>query len=231
MSFMLNAAMAAHVLSGGLAVLAGAIALFSAKGRTAHVGAGRVFALAMALSSALGAGLGLVKADTFYITFHAGILGVTLIASGWLAGRMRSGRPDAATLALGIVNLANAGALVALGVHALGQTKGVYLGFAAGDYFFLSGMAMIGVLGDASLLIRSSLSQRHRIARHLWRMCLGFFIAAGSAFGGPGASAFPQALRDSGVLSLPELVIILALVFWLARTLWKGAPAAVRPEG
>lgn len=127
-------------------------------------------------------------------------------------------------------NSLNAAALVAVGLYAQGQTGGELFGFAAEDYFLLSGMAIIAVFGDASLIFRKSLSDKHRIARHLWRMCLGFFIAAGSAFTRPGASAFPEAVRDSGVLSLPELLIFVALVFWLARTLGKGPPfAAGRP--
>ena len=50
-------------------------------------------------------------------------------------------------------------------------------------------------------------------------MCIGFFIAAGSAFTGPGASAFPEAVRDSGILSLPELIIVLLMFLWLWKTL------------
>jgi len=55
-------------------------------------------------------------------------------------------------------------------------------------------------------------------------MCIGFFIAAGSAFTGPGASAFPQAVQDSGILSLPELTIMLLMLFWLWKTLRRPRP-------
>lgn len=210
----------AHILTGAFAVAAGAFALGVRKGSHGHIAAGRSFAVLMAVSSGLGAWLGLLRFETLYITFHAGVLSLYLIASGWLTAREPSGRVGLAGTALGALNLANFVGLVTLGFLARSAEQGAYLGFAAENYFFLAGMAGIGVAGDASLLVRKGLSQCHRIARHLWRMCFGFFIAAGSAFTGPGAEVFPEAVRQSGLLSLPELLIILLMLFWLARTLF-----------
>jgi hypothetical protein len=100
-------------------------------------------------------------------------------------------------------------------------------GFAAADYFFPASIAGFAVINDLVILLRKHLSDRHRIAQHLWRMCIGFFIAAGSAFTGPGAGIFPEAVRNSGILSLPELTIILLMLFWLFRILLgKGRPRA-----
>lgn len=85
---------------------------------------------------------------------------------------------------------------------------------------FQSNMAGVAFVNDLVILLRKTLSDRHRIAQHVWRMCIGFFIVAGSAFTGPGAGIFPEAVRNSGVLSLPELTIILLMLFWLFRTLF-----------
>ncbi|MHA7872384.1 MAG: hypothetical protein ACX939_08550 [Hyphococcus sp.] len=207
-----------HILTGALAVAAGAIALGAHKGGAIHVAGGRSFAVLMATSAGLGAVLGLVNMETVYITFHAGVLALYLIVSGWFAAR-EDRVSKRAVAAPGVVNLANVAALTALGFVAGGAAQGRYLGFPAEDYFFLAGMAGLGAAGDGLTLLRKTLSQRHRIARHLWRMCFGFFIAAGSAFTGPGASAFPQAVRQSGLLSLPEVVIMALMLFWLVRTL------------
>ncbi|MEO1243463.1 MAG: hypothetical protein AAFX54_16255 [Pseudomonadota bacterium] len=216
----------AHIGSGAIAVMAGAVALGARKGAAIHIGAGRIFAVAMIISSAIGAVLGLIKMDEFFITFHAGVLSLTLILSSWLTARTRGPRLGGGSLAAGIANFLNAAGLIAAGAYALSAPDGLLLGFHATDYFFLSGMAGIAALGDISVLVRKTLSDRHRVARHLWRMCLGFFIAAGSAFTGPGAEAFPEAVRDSGVLSAPELTIFLLMLFWLARTLLRrSAPA------
>ncbi len=217
-----NLMIIAHVGFGALSVLAGAVALSARKGSASHIGAGRLFVAVMMVASGLGAVLGLAKPDSLYITFHAGILALTLIASGWLTARSRS-QPGPAQRVLGAVNIANTATLIGIGLQANSSLDGAFLGFPAEDYFYLAGMAGLAVIGDASLIFRKSLSERHRIARHLWRMCFGFFIAAGSAFTGPGASAFPKAIQDSGLLSLPELTIILLMLFWLARTLARRA--------
>lgn len=215
----------AHVLTGTLAIAAGAAALIARKGAQIHVTGGRIFVATMGASSILGAVLGLMDAANFYITFHAGVLGATLIASSWLAVRAKDGRLGGLNKLVSLANLINAASLLTLGVLATQADSGRFLGFAASSYFFLFGMTALAAVGDISLVFRKALSRTHRIARHLWRMCQSFFIAAGSAFTGPGAEVFPDAVRRSGLLSLPELLIILALLFWLAHTYWTGLQA------
>lgn len=209
----------AHIASGTIAVAMGAITFAARKGATSHVNAGRVFTVAMGLSSFLGAMLGLIKCETFYITFHAGVLGMTLVLSGWLLAKARTGHRGALFVTIGCINLLNTAALVAAGSWASTLPEQTLLGFAATDYFFLAVMAGVALINDVIVLLSKTLSYKHRIAQHLWRMCIGFFIAAGSAFTGPGASIFSEAIRNSGVLSLPELTIILLMLFWLYRIL------------
>jgi hypothetical protein len=210
----------AHIASGAIAVMMGAITLAVRKGARSHINTGRVFTVAMGLSSLLGAFLGLIKFETFYITFHAGVLGMTLVLSGWMLARVQNGHLGAQFTTIGFVNFLNTAGLVAAGFCALTLPDQTLRGFAAADYFFLAGMAGVALINDLVVLLRKTLSDRHRIAQHVWRMCIGFFIAAGSAFTGPGASIFPEAVRNSGVLSLPELTIILLMLFWLFRTLF-----------
>lgn len=217
----------AHVTLGTLAVIVGTIALGSRKGRKVHVSAGRVFVISMGLASVLGAILGAIKYETFWITFHAGILGATLVASGVLAVRIRARGAKRLFTAVAGLNFLNAVALFVAGWYATTMPDARLFGFAAGDYFFLFGMAAIAFGGDVRMIFWTSISNRHRIAQHLLRMCIGFFIAAGSAFTGPGASAFPEAVRNSGVLSLPELTIVILMLFWLWKTLRQSRPLAV----
>ncbi|MEO1034038.1 MAG: hypothetical protein AAFX44_00635 [Pseudomonadota bacterium] len=216
----------AHVVSGTGAVVFGAAALLATKGRRLHIASGRGFAVTMLTSSALGALIGALSYATQLITFHAGVLAATLVASGWLAARGAYRLRDPRVLAMAVLNALNIVALVALGVAAVGTEAGTNFGYPAEDYWFLAGMAALAVAGDAIVLVRGTLSEAARIARHLWRVCFGFFIAAGSAFTGPGASAFPASWQASGWLALPEAVIMLAMLFWLLRTLtgrWRAA--------
>lgn len=217
-------ALFAHVTLGTLAVIVGAIALGSRKGRKIHVSAGRVFVISMGVASALGAVLGALNYETLWITFHAGILGATLVASGVLAVRIHARGARKVFIAIAGLNALNAVALFGAGWYATTLPDARLFGFAAGDYFFLFGMAAIACFGDVRMTLGTRISDRHRIAQHLSRMCIGFFIAAGSAFTGPGASAFPEAVRNSGVLSLPEPTIMLLMLFWLWKTLRQPRP-------
>lgn len=221
-------ALFAHVTLGTLAVIVGTIALGSRKGRKVHVSAGRVFVMSMGIASVLGAILGALKYETFWITFHAGVLGATLVTSGVLAVRIRARSAKRWFIALAGLNALNAVGLFIAGWCATTLPEARLYGFAAEDYFFLFAMAAIASGGDLRLIFDAQISDRHRIAQHLLRMCIGFFIAAGSAFTGPGASAFPKAVQESGILSLPELTIILLMLFWLWKTLRRPRPLAAK---
>lgn len=208
-----------HVTLGTLAVGMGAIALAARKGRKVHISAGRVFVYSMALSSLLGATLGILRYETLWITFFAGILGATLVTSGVLAVRIRTSSAKRWFVVIAGVNAINALGLLGAGWTATTLPEGRLYAFAAEDYFFLFGMAAIAAAGDLRMTFGKDVSDKHRIAQHLTRMCVGFFIAAGSAFTGPGASAFPEMIQQSGILALPEGLIMLLMLFWLWKTL------------
>lgn len=216
----------AHIALGTLAVVAGAVALGARKGRKTHISAGRVFAITMGLASVFGALLGAYKFEEFWITFHAGILGATLVASGVLAVRPRTKRAQVGFVTLAGINALNAAGLLTAGWYATSLPEARLFGFAAADYFFLFGMAALATIGDIFMMLRAQITARHRIAQHLIRMCTGFFIAAGSAFTGPGAAAFPESVQNSGVLSLPELSIFVLMLYWLWQTLRPRKPLA-----
>lgn len=210
-----------HILTGTLALAGGVLALAAPKGRPWHRRGGRVFFWAMLISAVSGSMLGLVEPERLLITALAGVLTLYLLVSSRRAAGNRSGafeRVDGVLLAAG---LALTLGLIGLAGFALQQADGRLLGFAGEDYLMLAGMAGVGVVADISLVFRRALSDRHRIARHLWRMGVAFFIAVGSAFTGPGAGVFPEALRASGLLALPEALTAILVLFWLVRTVFN----------
>lgn len=211
-----------HIAAGSLAILAAGLAIAAPKGRYLHIAAGRTFLVTMLLTSLTGAGLGFWQAQTHLITGFAGVLSGYLVITGWRAakGKIRTGVEWAAMLVI----LSNTALLVLAGAYALGEAGGRAFGFPAEDYFFLAGMSGLAGAADLAWLLRRPAGQRSRIARHLWRMCLAFFMAAGSLFTGPGAAVFPAPAQASGLLVLPELVILIALVAFLVRTWWSAAP-------
>jgi hypothetical protein len=66
------------------------------------------------------------------------------------------------------------------------------------------------------MLVRGGVSGSQRIARHLWRMCFGLFIASGSFFMGR-QQIFPDFIRESNVLIFLTILPLLLLIFWLVR--------------
>ena len=111
-------------------------------------------------------------------------------------------------------------ALACAGAYAMSQVGGVLFGFEAANYLFLCVLASVALIDDLFVLLQTAPSKKHRVSQHILRMCIGFFIAAGSAFTGPGQNAFPEVIRKSGILSVPEPLIFVLMVFWLVRTLF-----------
>lgn len=210
-----------HILSGTLCVAGGALAFIAPKGRCVHRAGGTVFFYAMLIASVSGAVLGLLEPERLLITAFAGVLGAYLVVTGWATARWAGRAAGTLEVISGSAIAATMAALIALGLTAMSNADGVYLGFLAEYYFMLAAMAGLGLVFDLSLLLRHGLSDRQRIARHLWRMGLAYFIAVGSFFTGPGARVFPEALRESGLLSLPEGITAVLILFWLARTLFN----------
>lgn len=210
-----------HVLSGTLCVGAGGTAFLAPKGRPVHRAAGTVFLVSMLATALSGAVIGVLEPTRLLITAFAGLLAAYLVLTGWRTARWRTGRPGGFEWVALVAILAGTAGLATLAVLALQTETGRLLGFAGEDYAMLAMMSALGAVADLTLLIRGPLSPRHRIARHLWRMGLAFFIAVGSFFTGPGARVFPEALRESGLLSLPEGLTALLILLFLVRTLLK----------
>ena len=90
------------------------------------------------------------------------------------------------------------------------------------------------------MLLRGGVFGIKRIARHLWRMCFGRFIAAGSFFLGPsnrplrllstvgiGQHLFP-ALFSTTLYSILTVLPLIMLIFWLVRLRFANAYEGAR---
>jgi hypothetical protein len=71
------------------------------------------------------------------------------------------------------------------------------------------------------MLMRGEVSGTQRIARHLWRMCFGLFIAASSVFLAR-QHLFPAFVRKSGVLYLLSFLPLILMIYWLVRIRFKN---------
>ena len=212
-----------HILMGTAAVLAGAAALVTSKGSRPHRLVGNLFFVTMVIMALSGTWLAYLL--PMAISVLAGIFTIYLVGTSWMAAR----RTDGASSLLDYLAMATALGVavggVALGMEAQNSPDGLKDGLPAFPHFFFAGLGLLAATGDLAMIIRRGISGKQRIARHLWRMCLAFFIAAGSLFTGPGATVFSDEIRDTGILSIPEPLILLVMLFWLVRVLatnWYG---------
>lgn len=212
----MSSVMFIHVVFGTLAVLLGSFALFSKKGTKFHRTAGKMYVVTMLLMAVSGLLAAIAKEQM--INVFAALLTCYLVLTAWHAAIKRQIENDKwvvwACLSMLVVGISGC----VLGIIALYSAEGGFAGFSYVAYFFIAGVALFAGLLDLYVLITKRLSEKQRQVRHIWRMSFSYFIAAGSLFTGPGASAFPESIRNSGILGLPEPVILIVMLFFVVKT-------------
>ena len=200
-----------HISGGVVAILAGYVALFAAKGRQLHRGSGIVFVGAMVVMAGLASGLYAAK-DEFGSAVGA-LLAVYLVVTALTTVRAHPEWVDSATLLLGMI-IGVSGAIGVTQTLARGETT------INGVPVFMPGLFVVIALGccasDIRYLREGAPRGSPRIRRHLWRMCFAMFIATGSFFLGQ-ADELPVWLRSPALLVLPALGPLLVMPYWLWR--------------
>jgi len=107
--------------------------------------------------------------------------------------------------------------LVKFGIEALNSPSHLKDGEDASGYLFFGAIAVLSAALDLRLVI-GGIGNKHRIARHLWRMNLAMAIGI--------ISVTPRLNRLAGhpiqsdaLLVAPTLLALLFMVFWLWRVL------------
>ena len=208
-----------HISAGVLAMFAGAFAISFRKGSRWHGVAGNVFVASMLSMAAAASFLAYMKHQPNNV--FGGVLTIYMVATAWATALRRDGE----TGILDWVGFLFAFTIGILGVfHGFQKITGrepVDPGTFAFMQLFMSSVILLAGLGDLRMLVRG-ISARRRIARHLWRMCFGWFIATGSFFLGQ-QQVFPAWLRGSPALLVPALLPLALLVFWMIRVRFTGA--------
>ena len=222
-----------HICAGTLGLLSGTAAMSFRKGSPRHILAGRVFVVSM-LTMAVGAVyLAIVRHQPNNI--GGGIITFYLIGTGWLTARRRDGKTSRIDwvlllipLVLGILTWMNGIKIVRSGAS---SQDGVPVGMT----FFMGSVMLLAAAGDLRMLVGGGVPGAKRIARHLWRMCFGLFIAAGSFFLGPSnrplrllstvglGQHLPQVLFSTTLYLILTIAPLIMLIFWLVRVRFTNA--------
>jgi hypothetical protein len=222
-----------HISAGTLGLLSGTAAMIFRKGSPRHVLAGKIFVVSMLTMAAFAVYLAITRHQPNNI--GGGILTFYLVGTAWLTARRRDGetsRFDWIVLlipsALGILTWMNGLKVVRSGAS---SQDGVPVGMT----FFMGSVMLLAAAGDVRMLLGGGVSGAKRIARHLWRMCFGLFIASGSFFLGPSnrplrllssvglGQHLPAALFSPGLYLFLTILPLILLIFWLFRVRFTNA--------
>jgi uncharacterized membrane protein len=217
-----------HIAGGMVGLLSGTVAMAFRKGSRGHRAAGNVFVVAMLIMGACGSTLALMKHQTNNV--FGGLLTVYMISTAWLAGRRRDGETSIFDWGALVFGLAIGGSLLILGVLVVNGQAAPQAGVPLGMYFFMGTIPLLAAAGDIRMIMRGGISGTPRIARHLWRMCFGLFIASGSFFLGQ-QQVFPPAIRKQYILAPLAILPLVLLIYWLVRVrIRKRAPGMGVPQ-
>ena len=211
-----------HISGGIVGLLSGAAALVARKGSRLHRIAGNAFFVSMLTMSAIGACVSPFLDKT--LDPLVGVFTFYLVATGWATVRRRPGSVGRFEIGAFLVAVGIVVANLAYAVQAAASPTGTIGGYPPAAYGFLGSFVALAAALDLRMILRGGISGASRIARHLWRMCLALGIAAASLFLGQ-QQLFPESLRGSLLLFLPEIAVLGLLCFWLVRVRFaKGFP-------
>jgi hypothetical protein len=210
-----------HILAGGMGLISGYVALYSAKGASLHRKSGILFVYAMLAMSLLGMVIAAGRNVAPAINIPAGLLTSYLVITALITVR---------PLMAGSRWLNPALMLVALGVGLTDLTfafeafanGGKRNGMPAFPFIMFGGVGLLASIGDLRMMRSGPLQGARRLARHLWRMSFALFIAALSFFVGQ-ANVIPEPIRNRGLLALPVLAVLVTMLYWLWRVRRKRA--------
>ena len=214
-----------HILGGTLALVAGYIALYSAKGARLHRRSGRVFVYAMLTLSLTGATIAALGAGEASVV--AGLLAAYLVITGLITVKPVFGRSRWLNLGLMVGAMGLGLASLGWGVETLAAGKRDMDGVPVQMFFVFGTVALLSGVSDARMIRAGGLKGVSRLARHLWRMCFALWIAAASFFLGQ-ADELPKALRIPPLLAVPVLVVLVTMFYWLWRVRVRRSVRGIR---
>ena len=215
-------AFAVHIGGGAVALIAGTVALLASKGGRLHRTAGTVFFLAMLVMAVFACYLAVVRPGQI-VNLFIGVFASYLVGTGWLTVQRQAGRVGVAervALAVAVVLCAPFAILtfqLATGLPPFFKSAVALEGPVLVALYSFTAVLAIAVVGDARVVFAGGVAAAPRIARHLWRMCLGLTMAAGSAFTNGAARLLPGPYHVPPAFFLPQFVPLAFLIFWMIR--------------
>ena len=220
----MNALLVPHIAAGLIAIAAGTAAVIGRKGGSLHARAGTWFFVAMLVLGLSAAILEPYRTPTPGSPV-GGLMVCYFVLTSWFAARRRDGRTGKFEIGACAIALLAGAVIIWSGLMGEASTPA-----GRGPVIIFGSVCLLAGLLDLNAILRSPLSGRQRISRHLWRMCVAFFIATGSFFLGQ-QDTLPVAVRGSPWMFVPAFAPILIMLFWLGRLRFAKAIARSKQSG
>ena len=204
-----------HIVAGGLGLVSGGVALYTAKGASLHRRSGMVFVYAMLTMTFTGTAIAALQGVAPAINIPAAVLTAYLVLTALLTLRAGPAGSRCVWVVSMLVSLATGLVSLTFGVEAV-LNGGARKGIPAFPFFMFGIVGLLASAGDLRVGLSGARRGAERLARHLWRMCFALFIAAMSFFIGQ-ADEFPDALRIPALLAFPVLAVLLTMLYWMWR--------------
>ena len=202
-----------HVMAGAVALVSGVFAVSVAKGDRLHRVTGMTFVFSMIVMGLLGSVISVYEGKSIV----GGTFAAYLVFTAFTTVRPWGGaHRQRWAVALTVLAFALAAAQLGFGVVALDRPGNMLNGVPAGMILFIGTVSLLAAVGDLRVVVKGELRGARRLARHLWRMCFGLFIASGSFFLGQ-MKFLPESLRILPVLGLLAVAPLLFLLYWMWR--------------
>jgi len=212
-----------HIAGGTVGLFSGAVAAAARKGAWLHRKAGTVFFVSMLVMAASADYLAVARPGQI-VNLIIGTFTLYLLTTAWLTARNPDGRPRLADkIALAVILALCAPFLLlslqlAFGFEPWMPSSFPLKGPILYAIYVFTVVFLLAAAVDVKVLRAGGVSGPRRIERHLWRMCLGLALAAGSAF----TNGLPRILPEGvhiplGWLFVPQFLALGLLIFWMIR--------------
>ena len=199
-----------HIIAGSLVLLFGSIALFAPKGLRLHKLAGNIFFTAMIILSLTVVYLEL-QLDEFPIM---GIFSLYFASTSWVTVKRQAGKIGRFEFCAFLCITMVAITFYKWGWDIIYNEKALEGTLPIEMYFVLGSVATFAAILDLNMILRGGLVGSHRIARHLWRMCIALLLATMSFLA---QDIFPEFIQNTGLPWSPVILLILMMIYWLCR--------------
>ena len=206
--------LAFHVAMGVTALVAGVIAIAARKGGTWHRRSGMVFVVTMIATGLTAAAISAYEGKSI----GGGVLPAYLVFTAFTTVRPLPALGRTADIALMALAFTFSAVTYLGAFTALGKPGHQLNGVPAGMLFFLGTIILLAAIGDVRMIRAGGTHGTRRLARHLWRMCFGLFIATGSFVAQlAGMKYLPPQLRGLPVILTLSTGPLVVLLYWMWR--------------